>query len=442
MRKTYNIIVILLALLLSFVSCEKWQAPELQAPEYTGKKANKTIADIKSRHTLLNQNVQDSICSYSGEKFIVKAVVVSSDEGGNCYKYITVQDKTGGIEIAIDQNSLFNEYPVGQIVYINCDGLVVGDYRNKYQIGWVYENSIGRINYMMLGKYLSKDGLPSMDNINELSPFGGICEINSAADISSEADPSDIRINCLCTIKKARFSSSCHGLQLATDDASCDRALENFPIIVRTSNYAKFRNIIIDATKEYDLTGILTIYKKQYQFTLRTAEDVKVAGQEPQEPQQTEVLVQKLSFDANSFTSGGWTQTTEGAWNYQSSGSFMIHNPDAMCDDWLISPEITINQEDCYLKVEHWLRDNLSPDFYQIYYSTTYQEGTAINPDDWHPYTVTVYPSNNFAPSNPLTPVPQGSFRIAIRYNKQNITAVGHDAWAIKTLNFYRTEWR
>ena len=48
MKKIYSISIILLALVVSLLSCKKWEAPEFQAPEYTGKKANKTIADIKA----------------------------------------------------------------------------------------------------------------------------------------------------------------------------------------------------------------------------------------------------------------------------------------------------------------------------------------------------------------------------------------------------------
>lgn len=438
MKKIYYITVFMAFVIMCISSCKKWENPQFQEPVYSGKKANKTIADIKARQT--QSGSIDSICQYSGQHFIVRAMVVSSDEGGNCYKYITVQDKTGGIEIGIDQNSLFNEYPVGQIVYINCDGLVVGDYHNKPQIGWIYENSIGRINYMMLNRYLSKDSLPDINKLDQFSSCGGIFEINSDADVS------DNLVNCLCTIKKAKFKSTCHGLQLASDLTNCDRDLSNFTITVRTSNYAKFRNIIIDANKEYNLTGILSKYNNKYQFVLRTAEDIQAVGQDPGQPQETEVLVQGIGFDDNSFTTGGWTQSTTDAWTCKSSGTgyYMQHDPDTMCDDWLISPEIYIEQADCYLKVEHRLKENLSPDpnhmYYQIYYSTNYQEGT-FNPDDWHAYNVTVYPSN-FGYSNALTPVPQGNIRIAIRYNKQGSTAMGLDAWAIRKLNFYRTEWR
>ena len=61
MKKIYNIGIILLAFVVSLSSCKKWEAPEFQAPEYTGKKANKTIADINARHTVLSQNMLDSI---------------------------------------------------------------------------------------------------------------------------------------------------------------------------------------------------------------------------------------------------------------------------------------------------------------------------------------------------------------------------------------------
>ena len=130
--KKLSIILVIFAAILS--GCNRWEDPEFKAPIYTGPAANKTIADIKAMHPSLGIGSQDSICHH-GDTFIVKAVVVSSDEGGNCYKYLTIQDETGGIEIAIDRSSLFNEFPVGQTIYLNCEGLIVGDYHNKYQIG-------------------------------------------------------------------------------------------------------------------------------------------------------------------------------------------------------------------------------------------------------------------------------------------------------------------
>ncbi len=88
-------ITILLTLIAGILAgCNRWEEPELVAPVYDGPAANKTIADIKAMHPSLGNGTQDSICHYN-DQFIVKAVVVSSDQGGNCYKYLTIQDETG-----------------------------------------------------------------------------------------------------------------------------------------------------------------------------------------------------------------------------------------------------------------------------------------------------------------------------------------------------------
>ena len=211
------------------VGCNRWEAPELTAPVYDGPAANKTIADIKAKHPTLGNGTQDSICRYD-EQFIVKAVVVSSAEGGNCYKYLTVQDETGGIEIAIDRSSLYNDYPVGQTVYLNCAGLIVGDYHNKYQVGWVYQGSVGRIAPADLDRYLSKDGLPDLNNPLVANPI----EITGTGDLTAE------NVNCLVKIDGCKFSPADDGLPLSDNNFTTDRTVtfNGASVVVRTSNYA------------------------------------------------------------------------------------------------------------------------------------------------------------------------------------------------------------
>ena len=154
----------------------------------------------------------------------------------------------------------------------------------------------------------------------------------------------------------------------------------------------------------------------------------------------TNTIILELTFDPNCFTTGGWSQHPDNqSWQYQSyNGSgYIYHQPvNGTCDDWVISPEITINEADCFLKIEHRITDVTNPDYYQVYYSTTYQGGD-INLSDWQLYNLTTYPSS-FANSNALTPVPQGTFRIGIRYNKNNTMVPSHP-WIVKALNFYRT---
>ncbi len=419
--KKITIIAILITAILS--SCNRWEEPEQRVPVYDGPAANKTIADIKAKHPSLGTGAQDSICRYD-EQFIVKAVVVSSDEGGNCYKYLTIQDETGGIEIAIDRSSLFNEYPVGQTVYLNCAGLIVGDYHNKYQVGWVYQGSVGRIAPAVLGRYLSKDGLPDLNNPLVANPI----EIKGNSDLSAE------NVNCLVKIDGCKFSPADDGLPLANNDFTTDREItfNGTSITVRTSNYAYFRNTLIDASKEYCLYGILGIYNSTYQLTLRTKDDIQYTSSS-----QSETLAD-LTFDANCFTSGGWSQYPDNqSWKFQAYGgnNFVYHNTSAEnCDDWLISPELNLGDvSGALLYLDHQNNVGGSPaTYYQVYYSTTYSGG-AFNESEWTAFNPNLndYPSS-FGLSNGLNlnAIGNQKFRIALRYHKSG--TIDGTRWAVK----------
>jgi len=419
--KKITIIAILIAAILT--SCNRWEEPEQRIPVYEGPAANKTIADIKAKHPSLGTGSQDSICRYD-EQFIVKAVVVSSDEGGNCYKYLTIQDETGGIEIAIDRSSLFNDYPVGQTVYLNCAGLIVGDYHNKYQVGWIYQGSVGRIAPAVLGRYLSKDGLPDPNHPLVANPI----EIKGNSDLTAE------NVNCLVKIDGCKFSPADDGLPLANNDYSTDREItfNGTSITVRTSNYAYFRNTLIDASKEYCLYGILSIYNSSYQLTLRTKDDIQYSS-----ASQSETLAD-ITFDANCFTSGDWSQYPDNqSWKFQAYGgnNFVYHNISTeTCDDWLISPELNLGDvSGALLYLDHQNNVGGSPaTYYQVYYSTTYSGG-AFNESEWTAFNPNLnnYPSS-FGLSNGLNlnAIGNQKFRIALRYHKSG--TIDGTRWAVK----------
>ncbi len=427
--KKFNIFIASIAvfsLLLS--SCNRWEAPEFETPVYTGPVANHTIQDIKNMHTSLGTGAQDSICSWD-EPFIVKAVVVSSDQGGNCYKYMTIQDETGGIEISIDRTGLYNEYPVGQTIYLDCRGLIVGDYHNKYQIGWGNRTSVQRINQEALDRYIHKEGLPDLSNPLIASPI----EITGNSQLTAE------NTNCLVRINGCKFDSKYFGQPLATNDQTMDREvyINGATVIVRTSNYANFRSTVIE-DKEYCLYGILSIYNSEYQLTLRTKEDIQDAFSTD------DILLQSLTFDENSLTSGGWsTHPANDAWEFhtQMGDNFMFHNfANENCDDWLISPQISISDlSNKVLKINH--RNNVegSPaSYYQVYYSTTYNGG-AFDESEWTAFEPNLnnYPSN-FELSNDLdlSVINSGNFHIAFRYHKNG--TVNGTRWYIKGAEIYQ----
>lgn len=62
---------------------------------------------------------------------VIKGTVTTTDRPGNFYKSFYIQDGTGGIEIKVGKNGLYNEYHLGQTVYVDCEDLTLGMYGYK-----------------------------------------------------------------------------------------------------------------------------------------------------------------------------------------------------------------------------------------------------------------------------------------------------------------------
>ena len=431
----YNTILILISLLLSvfLFSCQKeWDAPEFQAPTYTGPAPNKTIQDIKNKHLVLDSYVLDSICAYD-EEFIVDGVVVSTDEGGNFYKSIVIQDETGAIEIQMDMNGLFNMYPLGQRVIIDCRGLVVGDYNRYYQIGWEYRKySIGRLNTIAFNRYIHKDGLPSLDSL-PAPVLGTQIDFNSLNDVGK-----------LVKLENCQFDQTSWGKPFSYNEYVTEHTVNvsgvSTPIIVRTSNYARFRSLKVPSGVG-TLVGILTIYNNTYQFMIRTKADIQFEGLE----NPTEEVITEYIFDNNSIGSGGWSvepSSSTTAWRFVNFGGdeFMYHNfnnTNVSMDDWLVSPTIQVNStSDLFIRLLHKLEFVGEQNYYTIYYTTN-----TTAPFDPSNYTVLPFITNfpsQYGNSNdiPLSGITGNSFRIAIRYNNNGGNQSA--AWYIKKLDIIK----
>jgi hypothetical protein len=86
---------------------------------------NCSIAELKALYTTHGKPVQVA------SNLIIKGQVTSSDEDGNVYREIYIQDATGGLDVKIGRSSSYDDFKVGQIVYIKCYGLVLGEYGYK-----------------------------------------------------------------------------------------------------------------------------------------------------------------------------------------------------------------------------------------------------------------------------------------------------------------------
>ena len=137
MRKFY---IALLAVCAVFVGCEEFQPvftgkyPDPQEQYiYTDEDFDKftSIAEVKAMYA-----ANGSKPYLVRKRCVIKGQVTTSDQVGNLYKTLYIQDETAGIEIKIGKNGLYNEYKLGQWIYVDCDGLTIGNYNGMINIGY------------------------------------------------------------------------------------------------------------------------------------------------------------------------------------------------------------------------------------------------------------------------------------------------------------------
>lgn len=132
---TFSVISACLAL----GSCEEWE------PVFTldyGK------ADVYTPETLTpNMSIRDLKALYGkkpvyiSDDIIIGGQVISDDKAGNIYRSIYIQDETAAIEVKLGKTGLYNDYKLGQWVYVKCSGLTLGAYSGMLQLG--YEDPSG-----------------------------------------------------------------------------------------------------------------------------------------------------------------------------------------------------------------------------------------------------------------------------------------------------------
>lgn len=141
MKKIYTIILAAAAL---FTGCEEFQPvftgkyPDPQEQQiYTDEDFGRitTIAEVKQMYKDNGKKPYDIT-----KHCVIKGQIISSDQTGNIYKVFYIQDETGGIEIKMGKNGLYNDYKIGQWIYVDCTDLTVGAYHGMIQIGYKDES--------------------------------------------------------------------------------------------------------------------------------------------------------------------------------------------------------------------------------------------------------------------------------------------------------------
>lgn len=248
--------------LMTFESCRKeYDVP----PDTSGHDPNLPVT-----HTIAQ--IQDFVSGQLIEEDITIAGIVNiDDKSGNYYKKITIQDETGGIELLLDQNNLYNDFPIGRKIYVKLKGLYKGDNSETPQIGYTPDGggAISNIPYTLIDRHVVKANYP-----NALEPV----EVTLAELASPSA--SKHLINKLVIIKDAEFVPEVIG-QTYADPASLRSATNrniqecgsSTKMVLRTSGYANFQPELIPGGRG-TIKAIYTRFGSTPQLYIRSTEDI------------------------------------------------------------------------------------------------------------------------------------------------------------------------
>lgn len=251
--------------MLAFSSCVKtddYDVPEIKCTNKFAA-ANHQLSELATI-----AKVKPAEADIIKEDYIVEAYVSSSDESGNIYKMMFLQDKpenpTQGIEIDIDGGNQYLDFPVGALVRINLKGLIVQGVNGNIKVGSYDPNyPIGRINPNKVSNYVARvcDGQKPVVAAMKPLEFASI----------SDALKNGAHINQLVKIKNVQFEDPELTKTFADESATGDRYITDKKagrLDLRFSNYATFAKSPI--SPKYAKSGdiVLLLSRLQVQVTL------------------------------------------------------------------------------------------------------------------------------------------------------------------------------
>lgn len=222
---------------------------------------NTSILELKTKYWNDATNYIDTIGTRDdGSHYVISGRVVSSDEAGNVFKSLVIQDGTAALSLSINSYNLYLKYRRGQEIVLDVTGMYIGKYNGLIQLGqpeW-YENGGAWEASFMSPEYFTAhaqlNGFPDTSKLDTLV-------VNSFSELPT--DPAGlikwqsqlVRFNNVSFANggKATFSEHKSNVNQSLVDA------EGSSINVRTSGYSNFWNKTLPEGHG-DVVAILSYY--------------------------------------------------------------------------------------------------------------------------------------------------------------------------------------
>lgn len=277
MKKINQLIsIILLTYFLSCVKTDDFNIPkiDISEPEIT---ANSNIKAVKSAH---KQSGEEIYTFGDNDNSVIEGYVISSDEGGNFYKTLVIQDNyknpDSGIEILIDLKSYFTKFNFGRKIFVKMSGLSISNNNGKFKIGYNIRNKMKEIPQSLIDAHIIRS--IEFENI--------IPSQITFAEISDEM--LDIYVQCEnIQFKKEEIGKTYAGEEF--DEFNGERILiqcDNLiTAILSTSTFSDFKSNLI-SNKSGSIIAVLTkdFYAEKFVLVYNDLTNLKFNEEERCDP--------------------------------------------------------------------------------------------------------------------------------------------------------------
>ncbi len=269
--KTYIAWMIMFAAsAVGFTACQDdIDDPSSAAPEAT-LKPNTTILELKNQYWDDATNYIDTIgLKDDGSHVIIHGRVITSDEAGNVFKNIVIQDETAALAISINSYNLYLNYRRGQEVVVDVTNMYIGKYNGLQQLGmpeWYANGNAWEASFMapeFFNNHRELNGWPDLSKIDTL-------EINTFSELPSTPEGLQKWQSQLVKFNNISFSNGGSDTFSTYHSSGVNQSIvdsQGSTLNVRTSGYSNFWNKTLPSDRG-DLVGILSYYGSAWQIVM------------------------------------------------------------------------------------------------------------------------------------------------------------------------------
>lgn len=355
-------LLIIVLLMQACVKTDDFETPEAMGFEDDFIGNLTSIEAIKGNY---NQSLGDIYTFQNSETFI-EGYVISSDEAGNFYKKLIIQDRnsnpTSGIQILIDNTSLYNTYEFGRKIYVKLDGLSLWLNNGVYQLGIQNRGDVVAIPTSLIDKHLMRTSItsqiePVVIDILDIKP----------SNRNTYVQLENVQFNKNLIRDDKRFTFAAEETDRFDGERELESCTSSATVFLSTSTFSDFKSLLLPQTTG-SLRGVLTrnFYDNHFVVILNTPEELQFDRETRCDPEflncgTNEVMGSKVLFEENfvgisneNILDGrGWTNINVNGGNERFEDGILnsyryirisaFGTQENPLEAWLVTPGVNLN---------------------------------------------------------------------------------------------------